>query len=99
MKYFASVNPEDQPRVLGLTASVVNGKVKPYKIEQAIVELERTLKASCETSSDQLVEKYATKPEENSLPIQQRWGYEPKRNATSKPTPGRSYKPVAGISS
>lgn len=62
MKYFP--NLDDPPRILGLTASVVNGKVKPYKIESEIQNLEAILRAACETSSDDEVAKFATKPNE-----------------------------------
>ena len=55
------------PKVMGLTASIVNGKVKPYKIESEIRELERTLRSTCETSQDEDVEKYAAKPKEQVL--------------------------------
>ena len=49
---------------MGLTASIVNGKVKPNKIESEIKELEHTLRSSCETSQDKDVKKHAAKPEE-----------------------------------
>lgn len=67
MKYFDCTDKDKWPRILGLTASIVNGKVKPYKIESEIQQLERVLRAACETSSDDNVKKFATKPTE--LPI------------------------------
>lgn len=71
MKYFPTYNRDEHPRVLGLTASIVNGKVKPCKIEieKEILTLERTLRASCETSSDECVGQYATKPTEYCHPF------------------------------
>lgn len=69
MKYFTTYNRDEHPRVLGLTASIVNGKVKPHRIEQEIQTLERTLRASCETSSDECVGQYATKPTEYCHPF------------------------------
>nr|AWH61386.1 putative dicerB [Actinia equina] len=72
MRYFTAYNRYDHPRVLGLTASIVNGKVKPHRIEQEIQTLERILRASCETSSDECVGKYATKPTEYAHPYSTR---------------------------
>jgi endoribonuclease Dicer len=72
MRYFNTYESNEHPRVLGLTASIVNGKVKPNKIEQEILNLERTLRASCETSSDELVGKFATKPKEFVFPYSTR---------------------------
>ena len=64
MQCFSDCPQRQLPKVMGLTASIVNGKVKPYKIESEIQELERTLRSTCETSQDKDVEKYAVKPEE-----------------------------------
>ena len=64
MQCFSDCPQRPLPKVMGLTASIVNGKVKPYKIESEIQELERTLRSTCETSQDEDVEKYAVKPEE-----------------------------------
>ena len=64
MQCFSDCPQRSLPKVMGLTASIVNGKVKPYKIESEIQELERTLRSTCETSQDEDVEKYAAKPEE-----------------------------------
>ena len=64
MQCFSDCPQRSLPKVMGLTASIVNGKVKPYKIESEIQELERTLRSTCETSQDKDVEKYAVKPEE-----------------------------------
>ena len=64
MQCFSDCPQRPLPKVMGLTASIVNGKVKPYKLESEIQELERTLRSTCETSQDEDVEKYAVKPEE-----------------------------------
>ena len=64
MRIFDSCPAEQYPRVMGLTASVINGKVKPSRIESEIKQLEANLRSTCETSHDKDVEKYATKPEE-----------------------------------
>ena len=64
MQCFSDCPQRPLPKVMGLTASIVNGKVKPYKIESEIQELERTLRSTCETSQDEDVEKYAAKPKE-----------------------------------
>ena len=64
MQCFSDCPRRPLPKVMGLTASIVNGKVKPYKLESEIQELERTLRSTCETSQDEDVEKYAVKPEE-----------------------------------
>ena len=60
--------PNDKyPRVMGLTASVINGKVRLGKIEAEIKNLEATLRSKCETSEDEEVLKYATKPTEKII--------------------------------
>lgn len=69
MKFFDTIDEEEPPRILGLTASIVNGKVKPYKIESEIKQLELVLRAACETSSDDNVEQYATKPVESQIQL------------------------------
>ncbi|RWS31367.1 endoribonuclease Dicer-like protein [Leptotrombidium deliense] len=58
-------NCDEPPRILGLTASLINRKAKPKDIRKLIADLERTLKAKCETASDlRTVSKCGTKPEE-----------------------------------
>ena len=64
MQCFSDCPQRQLPKVMGLTASIVNGKVKPYKLESEIQKLERTLRSTCETSQDEDVEKYAAKPKE-----------------------------------
>ena len=67
MQVFDRCPSDAHPKVMGLTASIVNGKVKPWKIESEIRELECTLRATCETSQDENVEKFAAKPVEEVL--------------------------------
>ncbi len=43
------------PRILGLTASILNGKCDPSELEQKIQNLERILKSSAETATDLVV--------------------------------------------
>lgn len=63
MNFFDLCSPEDYPKVLGLTASVVNCKVKPNRIELEIKQLEATLRGTCETASDaDEIEKFGAKP-------------------------------------
>ena len=65
MKYFDGYNEDERPRILGLTASIVDGKVKPNEIQIQIQNLEQILRAACETSNDDDdVERFATKPTE-----------------------------------
>ena len=55
----------DNPKILGLTASVVNEKVKDFgNLESEIRELECTLQSTCETSQDEEVARFAAKPRE-----------------------------------
>lgn len=43
------------PRILGLTASILNGKCDPSELEQKIQNLERILKSKAETATDLVV--------------------------------------------
>lgn len=53
------------PRVLGLTASILNGKCDPSELEQKILNLERILKSNAETATDLVVlDRYASQPRE-----------------------------------
>ena len=67
MQVFDDYPRDAHPKVMGLTASVVSGKVKPSKIESELKELECTLRSTCETSQDEEVEKFAAKPREEVL--------------------------------
>uniref|UniRef100_A0A3Q3EJC3 ribonuclease III n=1 Tax=Kryptolebias marmoratus TaxID=37003 RepID=A0A3Q3EJC3_KRYMA len=52
------------PRILGLTASILNGKCDPSELEQKILNLERILKSKAETATDLVVLDYASQPRE-----------------------------------
>lgn len=52
-----------RPRILGLTASVINNKTPPHKLEALMVDLEQALDCRIETASDLVsVSKYGAKP-------------------------------------
>ncbi|XP_030637551.1 endoribonuclease Dicer isoform X1 [Chanos chanos] len=53
------------PRILGLTASILNGKCDPCDLEEKIQNLERILKSNAETATDLVVlDRYASQPRE-----------------------------------
>lgn len=53
------------PRILGLTASILNGKCDPSELEQKIQNLENILKSNAETATDLVVlDRYASQPRE-----------------------------------
>uniref|UniRef100_A0A3B3Q906 ribonuclease III n=1 Tax=Paramormyrops kingsleyae TaxID=1676925 RepID=A0A3B3Q906_9TELE len=55
----------DCPRILGLTASILNGKCDPSELEEKIQNLEKILKSSAETATDLVVlDRYALQPRE-----------------------------------
>lgn len=58
---------DDRPKIMGLTASVVNGKVKPWSLQSEITDLECTLRATCETSQDEDVGRFAARPSEQVM--------------------------------
>ena len=64
MECFVDCQNYNHPKVMGLTASVVNKKVEPWNIEKEMRELECILRSTCETSQDEGVEKFAAKPNE-----------------------------------
>lgn len=68
---FKEYSKNDLPKILGLTASVVNGKVKPRSLHSEIKELERNLRATCETSQDEEVDEFAARPKENVVVFSQ----------------------------
>ncbi|XP_008707588.1 endoribonuclease Dicer-like [Ursus maritimus] len=43
------------PRILGLTASILNGKCDPEELEEKIQKLEKILKSNAETATDLVV--------------------------------------------
>uniref|UniRef100_A0A4W3IUD8 ribonuclease III n=1 Tax=Callorhinchus milii TaxID=7868 RepID=A0A4W3IUD8_CALMI len=53
------------PRILGLTASILNGKCDPSELEEKILKLEKILRSSAETATDLVVlDKYSSQPHE-----------------------------------
>ncbi|XP_077586658.1 endoribonuclease Dicer isoform X3 [Stigmatopora nigra] len=53
------------PRILGLTASILNGNCDPTDLEQKIQTLEQVLKSNAETATDLVVlDRYASQPRE-----------------------------------
>ncbi|XP_028572674.2 endoribonuclease Dicer [Podarcis muralis] len=51
------------PRILGLTASILNGKCDPAELEEKIQKLENILKSSAETATDLVVlDRYTSQP-------------------------------------
>ncbi|KAJ3612774.1 hypothetical protein NHX12_019032 [Muraenolepis orangiensis] len=53
------------PRVLGLTASILNGKCDPSELERKILNLEHVLRSNAETATDLVVlDRYASQPRE-----------------------------------
>uniref|UniRef100_A0A158Q8D5 Endoribonuclease dcr-1 n=1 Tax=Elaeophora elaphi TaxID=1147741 RepID=A0A158Q8D5_9BILA len=55
----------DRPRILGLTASLINSKVPPNSLERLLEKLERIMHCSIETASDLVsISKYGAKPKE-----------------------------------
>ncbi|KAI1287571.1 Endoribonuclease Dicer [Halotydeus destructor] len=69
---------QDQPRVLGLSASLITTKAKPDKIEKMINVLEGNLKSKCETAGDiSEVNKHATNPNEIIVTVSSNDVYDP----------------------
>ncbi|XP_068004951.1 endoribonuclease Dicer isoform X2 [Melanerpes formicivorus] len=51
------------PRILGLTASILNGKCDPAELEEKIQKLEKMLKSNAETATDLVVlDRYTSQP-------------------------------------
>lgn len=50
------------PRILGLTASILNGKCDPSELEEKIQNLEGILKSNAETATDLVVLDRYTNP-------------------------------------
>ncbi|XP_022250670.1 endoribonuclease Dicer-like [Limulus polyphemus] len=66
MLCFDTCPQKNQPRVLGLTASILNNKCKPNQLESKIRNLELTLRSKAETASDlTYLTKYGNKPKED----------------------------------
>ncbi|XP_013409876.1 LOW QUALITY PROTEIN: endoribonuclease Dicer-like [Lingula anatina] len=66
MDHFGQCDPLHYPRILGLTASILNSKCKtPDELERKMGELEVTLHSSAETSTDMIsLETYGATPKE-----------------------------------
>ncbi|CAJ0597978.1 unnamed protein product [Cylicocyclus nassatus] len=59
------VREEDRPRILGLTASLINDKTPPKQLEAKLSKLECVLNSAIETASDLVaLSKYGAKPNE-----------------------------------
>lgn len=69
MKCLDSCSPGSHPRVLGLTASILNNKCRsPAVLERSLKDLEGTLHSTVETASDMIMaDLYGTKPEETLM--------------------------------
>ncbi|XP_046670478.1 endoribonuclease Dicer-like isoform X1 [Homalodisca vitripennis] len=65
---FEGVPIQCQPRILGLTATLLNANVKPNDVESEIRTLECTFMASIATSvNEEMVAMYSTNPIENTI--------------------------------
>ncbi|XP_054153057.1 endoribonuclease Dicer-like [Oppia nitens] len=68
MRMFDTCPVDKQPRILGLSASLILSHASPDKIDKMITELEKTTRSTCETASDlRTINKYATKPFEEII--------------------------------
>ncbi|CAG9562769.1 unnamed protein product [Danaus chrysippus] len=68
MKHFLNCPKYEQPRVLGLTATLLNSNVKLNKIQETIRDLETTFQASIATADDMgEIAMYSTNPKEQLL--------------------------------
>ena len=57
---------DQQPRVLGLTAALIQGKCRAFEVEKRITQLEKVLQCRAQTSQDLVtVHKFATRPDEH----------------------------------
>ncbi|CAH3192487.1 unnamed protein product, partial [Porites evermanni] len=63
-EFFGDCEKTDCPKIMGLTASVINKNLKQLNIESEIRKLECTLRSTCETSQDEEVGRFAAKPKE-----------------------------------
>lgn len=68
MKLFEKAPPNQYPRVLGLTATLLNGNTKPNNVKEEIRQLEITFMAEIQTSLDEeMVKLYSTNPVESKV--------------------------------
>ena len=65
MKVIKDTPPEERPRVLGLSASLLGTKVKPGELKKGVIKLEATLMSCARTSKDlqEVVDNAATPKE------------------------------------
>ncbi|XP_077992696.1 endoribonuclease Dicer-like [Glandiceps talaboti] len=65
MKMYDVCPTTQYPRVLGLTAAILNGKCDPAKLEHRLGDLEKTMRGTAETATDAtLVSQYGARPKE-----------------------------------
>jgi len=65
---FLAQSADQLPRVLGLTAALIQGKCRAFEVEKRITQLETVLQCRAQTSQDLVtVRKFATKPEEHLI--------------------------------
>lgn len=65
LKCFVDKAKDETPLIFGLSASLLNGKCKPYQLEQNLRDLEKTLQSTILTASDVIdLQKYGTDPNE-----------------------------------
>ena len=59
---------DEVPRVLGLTAALIQGKCRAFEVEKRITQLEKVLQCRAQTSQDLVtVHKFATRPDEHII--------------------------------
>ncbi|XP_013149103.1 PREDICTED: endoribonuclease Dicer [Papilio polytes] len=69
MKHFEACPKEEQPRVLGLTATLLNSNITLYKVEESLRQLETTFHATIATVNELgEVLTYSTNPTEFVVP-------------------------------
>lgn len=65
LKCFVDKAKDETPLIFGLSASLLNGKCKPYQLEENLRDLEKTLQSTILTASDVIdLQKYGTDPNE-----------------------------------
>uniref|UniRef100_A0A915BN58 Dicer-1 n=3 Tax=Parascaris univalens TaxID=6257 RepID=A0A915BN58_PARUN len=65
MHRYSQLSKSERPKILGLTASLINNKTPPSNLERVLEKLELVMQSSIETASDLVsVAKYGAKPKE-----------------------------------
>uniref|UniRef100_A0A061QLI9 Putative dicer-2 n=1 Tax=Cupiennius salei TaxID=6928 RepID=A0A061QLI9_CUPSA len=65
MKCLTNMDQANMPKIFGLSASLINGKCKPFQLEKQLKELEMTLRSSITTTSDIVdIQRYGADPNE-----------------------------------